>query len=55
MVNTWPENAVLPRLAFAKALNAYRVGARANPVMQNIAKALGDEEIAALAAHFARK
>jgi cytochrome c len=45
----------LSKLAFAKAMNAYRVGARDNPVMQNIAKALGDEEIAALAAHFSKQ
>lgn len=44
-----------PVSAFLKALHAYRSGSRENPVMQNIAKALGDEELAALAAYFARQ
>lgn len=33
------------------ALRAYREGARTNPAMQSVARTLGDEEIAALAAY----
>ncbi len=44
-----------PVRAFLEALQAYRTGARENPVMQNIAKPLGDEEIAALAAYFTKQ
>lgn len=36
------------------ALKAYRGRSRPNPVMQNIAGRLTDEDIAALAHHFAR-
>ena len=39
--------------ALAAALLSYRDGSRTNRVMQMIAERLGDEEIAALAAHFA--
>ncbi|SFR09400.1 c-type cytochrome [Poseidonocella sedimentorum] len=38
--------------AFVTAMHAYKQKHRANPAMQLIASRLGDEEIAALAAHF---
>ncbi len=38
---------------FVDAMNAYKSGGRAHPVMNMIAARLGDEEIAALAAYFA--
>ncbi|MCY4591242.1 MAG: c-type cytochrome [Alphaproteobacteria bacterium] len=37
---------------FVIAMHAYRTGRREHPVMQMIARRLGDEEIAALAAYF---
>ena len=37
------------------ALKAYRDGTRANAVMQSVARSLGDAEIEALAAYFARQ
>ncbi len=37
---------------FVIAMQAYRYGKRSNPAMQNIAKRLNDDEIAALAVHF---
>ncbi len=37
----------------AEVIKAYRAKTLPNPVMQNIAARLGDEEIAALAAYFA--
>jgi cytochrome c len=43
----------LPAPYFADALRDYRAGRRLNPVMQNVARALDDEQIAALAAYFA--
>lgn len=43
----------LPRPYFVNALRDYRAGRRANPVMQNVARSLDDEQIAALAAYFA--
>ncbi len=52
-------DAGLPRIAgwptdqFSDVLEDYRSGARQHPVMQIIAKRLGDNEIAALAAYFA--
>jgi len=39
--------------SFMMALNAYRIGERTHLAMQMVAKKLGDEEIAALAAYFA--
>ncbi|MCC6006940.1 MAG: hypothetical protein JJU40_04625 [Rhodobacteraceae bacterium] len=44
----WPEQ------AFIYAMKEYRDGEREHEVMQTIAARLGDEELAALAAHFAR-
>jgi cytochrome c len=41
--------------SFAEILKAYRDKRRPNPVMQNIASRLTDEEIAALARYFATK
>jgi cytochrome c len=38
---------------FVAALHAFRSGRRANPVMQNVARSLDDEQIEALAAYFA--
>ncbi len=43
----------LPEEDFVIAMHAYKSEQRANPVMQMVAKRLGDEEIAALAAYFA--
>lgn len=37
---------------FVRAMQAYRSGDREHELMQNIASALGDEEIAALATYF---
>ena len=42
----------LPRGAFVSALLDYRTGRRSHQVMEMVASRLGDEEIAALAAHF---
>ncbi len=42
----------LPSARLIAALRAYRAGARANPVMQSVARALDDAEIEALAAYF---
>lgn len=47
-ITGWPE------AGFAAVLNAYRTGQRPNPTMQVIAGRLSDDEIAALAAHFAQ-
>ncbi len=44
---------LLPTDYFIDALRAYRSGERENPVMQAVARALGDEEIESLAAYFA--
>lgn len=44
----WPEE------EFVIAMHAYKAKTRANPAMQMVAGRLGDEEIAALAAYFAR-
>lgn len=44
----WPEE------DFVIAMQAYKTKKRANPVMQMIAGRLGDEEIASLAAYFAK-
>ena len=46
-VSGWPEE------AFALAMLDYRTGLREHPIMNMVAGRLGDEEIAALAAHFA--
>lgn len=43
----------LPPAAFVDALRAYKTGERDNQVMRSVTSALGDEEIAALAAYFA--
>lgn len=45
----------LPSLRYKElvaALKAYREGTRTNPVMQSVARSLGDAEIEALAAYF---
>lgn len=44
----------MPADAFVDALLAYKSGERDNQVMRSVAGALGVEEIAALAAYFAR-
>ena len=41
-----------PTADFIRALHAYKIKTRENPVMQLIASSLADEEIAALAAYF---
>ncbi len=46
---TWPE------AEFVAALQGYRRGERNNAVMRNVARSLGDEEIAALARFFNRQ
>ena len=46
---TWPE------AKFVAALQGYRRGERNNAIMQNVARSLGDEEIAALARFFNRQ
>ena len=43
----------MERAAFLTALHEYRIGARANPVMQTIVGRMTDEELAALAAFYA--
>lgn len=43
----------LGEIHIVEVIKAYRAKALPNPVMQNIAGRLGDEEIAALAAYFA--
>lgn len=48
-----PAIAHLPTADFVAALRAYRSGRRANPVMQNVARSLDDEQVGALAAYFA--
>lgn len=50
-----PPIAGLPKDHFVLALVEYRAGARDNEVMVTTARRLSDEEIAALAAHFAAK
>ncbi|QFU09058.1 Cytochrome subunit of sulfide dehydrogenase [Rhodobacteraceae bacterium THAF1] len=42
----------LPREYMLSALHDYKIGYRENATMQNVAEALGDEELAALAAYF---
>ena len=44
----------LPREAMMLALLQYRIGARDNQTMGAVARSLGDEEIAALAAYFSQ-
>lgn len=44
----------LPAETFIMAMEDYRSGLRPNETMRTIASRLGDDEIAALAAHFAR-
>ena len=46
-ITGWPED------GFVTVLHAYREGVRRNETMQTVARRLGDEEIAALAAYFA--
>jgi cytochrome c len=43
----------LPQSYFVNALRDFRAGRRANPLMQNVARSLDDEQIEALAAYFA--
>ena len=47
-----PPIAGLPGEYMLSALYDYKTGARENATMQNVAQALGDEEMAALAAYF---
>jgi cytochrome c len=49
---TIPSLQALPYDTLIAALKEYRDGTRANPAMQAVARSLGDEEIAALAAYF---
>lgn len=51
--STIPNIHGLGEVHFVEVVKAYRAKALPNPVMQNIAGRLGDEEIAALAAYFA--
>lgn len=51
--STIPDIHGLGEAHFVEVLRAYRAKALPNPVMQNIAVRLGDEEISALAAYFA--
>jgi len=46
-ITGWPET------SFVTVMHAYRAGVRTNPTMKMIAGRLSDDEIAALAAHFA--
>ena len=48
-----PASVGLPTRYFVNALRDYRAGRRANPVMQNVARSLDDQQIEALAAYFA--
>ena len=49
---TIPAIVGLPIDYFIQALREYRIGARENEVMRAVSNALGDEEIASLAAYF---
>ena len=51
--NAIPNIFGMAEITFAEIVKGYRDGKRSNPVMQNIARRLTDEEIAALAAYFA--
>jgi cytochrome c553 len=51
--STIPNIHGLDQAHIAEVIKAYRTKALPNPVMQNVAGRLGDEEIAALAAYFA--
>lgn len=51
--STIPNIHGLSEAHIAEVVKAYRTKALPNPVMQNVAARLGDEEIAALAAYFA--
>ena len=51
--STIPDIHGLGEAHFVEVLRAYRAKALPNPVMQNIAVRLGDEEISVLAAYFA--
>ena len=47
-----PRIAGLPGDYMLSALHDYRTGARENAIMQNVAQALSDDEMAALSAYF---
>ena len=51
--DTIPNIFGMEETTFAEVVKAYRAKSLANPVMQNIAGRLSDDEIAALAAYFA--
>jgi len=51
--DAFPNLAGLPADVMYKQLDDYRTGKRQNPIMQGIAAALGEQQIADLAAHFA--
>jgi cytochrome c553 len=51
--NVIPNIFGLPETTFAEVVKAYRDKRMANPVMQNVASRLTDEDIAALALYFA--
>lgn len=50
-----PSLVALAEADFIAALRDYQIGARSNAIMENVARSLGDEEIAALARFFARQ
>jgi predicted CXXCH cytochrome family protein len=54
-VGTFPPLAGKTREYLAQQLRDYRSGARENPMMNTLSASLTDEEIAALAAHFAAR
>jgi len=51
--DAFPNLAGLPADVIYKQLDDYRTGKRQNPIMQSMAAALSDQQIADLAAHFA--
>jgi cytochrome c553 len=51
--DTFPNLAGIPADVIYKQLDDYRSGKRQNPIMQGMAAALGEQQIADLAAHFA--
>jgi cytochrome c553 len=48
-----PALAGMPAAKFVQAMNEYKSGKRANPVMKNFVTPLSDADIANLAAHYA--
>lgn len=48
-----PPIAGMKTASFVKALHEYRAGHRPNPIMQNVARSLDDDQVEALATYFA--